>query len=118
MESRKEQVEWLSTELLSTKGRSPQNPPSSPPSASPLLERVLNRLHGVQGGPHQFTALCPAHHDTRPSLSIGIGRQGQVLLHCFRGCDLQAILNELGIQSRDLFPALPVLANRRRREGE
>jgi putative DNA primase/helicase len=117
LQPRKQQVEQLSANLTSAEGQTPHTPRLVLQPPNPLLAPVLRRLHGVQGGPNQFTALCPAHHDTRQSLSIGIGNQGQVLLHCFAGCAWQTILNELGLQPRDLFPALPMLANRRRGGG-
>lgn len=43
---------------------------------------------------------CPAHEDRTPSLSIGDGRKGNLIYHCFGGCrpeDVRdAILNEIG----------------------
>src|SRR5262245_61182843 len=49
-------------------------------------------------------ARCPAHEDRNPSLSIGVGDDGRVLLHCWAGCTVQAILGALGLELRDLFP--------------
>lgn len=42
-------------------------------------------------------ALCPAHHDRNPSLSIGEAPDGTALLYCFAGCTYKEILEALGI---------------------
>jgi putative DNA primase/helicase len=42
-------------------------------------------------------ALCPAHDDHNPSLSIKETSEGKVLLHCFAGCSFEAILGALGL---------------------
>jgi 5S rRNA maturation endonuclease (ribonuclease M5) len=72
-----------------------------------VLENIHIRLdaHGCQ--PKQirgdsFTARCPAHDDSDPSLSVSTGDQG-VLVHCFAGCTTTSVLNALGIEYADLF---------------
>jgi CHC2 zinc finger len=73
------------------------------PSAA--TERVLSRLSYVASrGGSTWKALCPAHDDQDPSLSITEGDNGRVLLHCFAGCDERAILQAMGLTFRDLFP--------------
>jgi hypothetical protein len=67
--------------------------------------RVLELLDSVKPDGDGWFARCPAHPDPSPSLHIDRGRDGQVLLHCFAGCDLGAILAALGLEKRDLFPA-------------
>ena len=47
-------------------------------------------------------ALCPAHDDKNPSLSIA-ERNQKILLHCHAGCSIEAVLAKLGIEARDLF---------------
>ena len=42
--------------------------------------------------------------DREPSLSIGLGDEGQVLLTCFAGCSLEQIVEAMGITVADLFP--------------
>ncbi len=54
-----------------------------------------------QGG---WSALCPAHDDTTPSLSIGVGGNGQALVHCHTGCTYEQILAALDLTEADLFP--------------
>lgn len=34
----------------------------------------------------QWKALCPAHNDRNPSLSVGVGRGSRILLSCHAGC--------------------------------
>lgn len=61
------------------------------------LNDFLALLHGVKkahdGG---YLALCPGHHDTKPSLSIK-EIDGKILLQCFAGCELADILKPLGL---------------------
>lgn len=64
---------------------------------------VLNRLHGVTRCTGYWMAICPAHADGTPSLSIRRGVDGRVLLHCHAGCDIEAILEKLGLWFPDLF---------------
>ena len=72
---------------------------------SPALENVLAHLNDVRSSLHGWTACCPAHADREPSLSIGLGEQGQVLLKCFAGCPLERIVEAMGLSLVDLFPA-------------
>lgn len=58
-----------------------------------------------QGAPHKATARCPAHEDRSASLSVGVGADGRALVHCFAGCETEAILGALGLAWSDLFPA-------------
>ena len=60
------------------------------------LERVRQR------GTGKWSALCPAHSDNSPSLSIHEGDRG-LLLRCFAGCRLEEICASLGIEQKDLF---------------
>src|SRR5947209_18684890 len=73
-------------------------------SDSPTLDRVLAQLKGVRTSLHGWRACCPAHADSEPSLSIGLGEQGQVLLKCFAGCSLERIVEAMGLTIPDLFP--------------
>ena len=45
-----------------------------------------------------WQALCPAHDDRNPSLSIADNGEGQVLVTCFAGCTFDAILDALGLR--------------------
>lgn len=72
-------------------------------SAAPL-EAVLSRLEGVRRNGDGYMALCPAHEDRDPSLSVREGDNGGVLLHCFAGCEIPAVVEATGLEMRDLFP--------------
>src|SRR5262249_51023915 len=50
-----------------------------------------------------WQATCPAHEDRSPSLAVGVGRDGRVLLHCHAGCELDVILAALSLKTADLF---------------
>lgn len=69
-------------------------------------EKLLNRLDGVRRtGPGRWVAKCPAHEDRAPSLSLRQCDDGRMLVHCFAGCDVQSILDSIGLEFSDLFPA-------------
>ena len=57
------------------------------------------------GPQHDFSARCPAHDDTDPSLSVREGVDRRALVHCFAGCATRAVLAALGLDWRDVFPA-------------
>lgn len=67
------------------------------------LSEILGRLDGVRGHDGQYMAKCPAHRDGHQSLSISIGKDGRVLLHCHTGCRSEDIVGAMGIQMKDLF---------------
>jgi putative DNA primase/helicase len=54
------------------------------------FDSLLANLGARRSG-RGWVARCPAHDDERPSLSIGIGNDGRVLLHCFAGCAPSAV---------------------------
>ena len=77
-------------------------------SAPSAAERVLDKLEGVKTqGPHSWTALCPAHGDKNPSLSIREvltpEGEGRARIHCFAGCGDLEVLQAVGLTVRDLF---------------
>ena len=55
-------------------------------------------------GKAQWKARCPAHDDRSPSLSVSQASDGKVLLKCFAGCELDAIVGSLGLSVKHLFP--------------
>ena len=67
------------------------------------INALLGQLDNVrQRGAGKWSALCPAHPDKTPSLSISEGEKG-VLIKCWAGCYLSEICSALGILQRDLF---------------
>ena len=65
---------------------------------------MLARLERVRRTPRGWVALCPAHGDRNPSLSVATGDDGKVLLYCFAGCTVADIVSAIGIEMSQLFP--------------
>lgn len=70
-----------------------------------LLNELITYFEGVKRmGNNQYTALCPAHDDKTPSLSIGYAEnKKQILLHCFAGCKAEDILKRIGLTLNSLY---------------
>ena len=71
------------------------------------ISLVRERLEQLDCGPRgtdQVTARCPAHDDRAPSLSVGVGDDGRVLLTCHAGCPAERIIAALGMTFTDLHP--------------
>lgn len=66
------------------------------------LARVLQRIPGARRASRGWTAKCPGHDDSSPSLSISQGRTG-VLLRCFAGCRTSDIAAAMHLTLADLF---------------
>ena len=68
-------------------------------------DMLLARLEGVRPrGPSQWSALCPAHEDKSPSLSIRETETGALLVHCFAACEIADVLGAVGLEFADLYP--------------
>lgn len=65
---------------------------------------VLDRLMGVRKVGDRYIARCPAHQDRRPSLTVRELADGRVLMHCFAGCETEAVLSAIGLTFRDIMP--------------
>jgi hypothetical protein len=80
------------------------------------IDAVLDALTRAACSPKRhgeaWTARCPAHEDRDPSLSVGIGTDARVLLHCHAGCPVEAIVGTIGLAMKDLMPT-PVADARR-----
>jgi 5S rRNA maturation endonuclease (ribonuclease M5) len=72
--------------------------------AAMKVDELLGRLERVRKTKDGWQAQCPAHGDKTPSLSIGVGGEGQILVRCFAGCTPEAIVEVLGLRMADLFP--------------
>ena len=68
------------------------------------VNEILSRLRKVRRTGAGWTALCAAHDDREPSLSINEGDDGRILLYCHAGCPTESVLTTLDMTFRDLFP--------------
>jgi hypothetical protein len=69
------------------------------------LQRILSSLDGVKTEENRkWRATCPVCRDANPSLSIAIGDNGTILLHCHAGCSLDELCMAVGATSQELFP--------------
>jgi putative DNA primase/helicase len=61
------------------------------------LEQPKKRKNG------SYMALCPAHDDHNPSLSVLEGADGRIVLNCLAGCETEDVLSAIGLTWPDLF---------------
>src|SRR5262249_30612460 len=75
------------------------------PNPSAPVKRVLERLERVHRSGDHWSARCPvpAHDDQNPSLSVSVGADGRVLLHCHGPCTTEEVLTALEMTFADLF---------------
>lgn len=71
------------------------------------IELVLACFLDARKNGKGWIARCPAHEDRTASLSIGVGDDHRVLLHCFAKCAPEDIVAAKGLTMADLFPAPP-----------
>jgi hypothetical protein len=77
-------------------------PPIDP--ADMPIQILLQRLRGVrQRSPNQWSACCPSHPDSNPSLSITENPDGKVLIYCHADCDATAIMAAIGLKLGHLY---------------
>lgn len=72
------------------------------------ISQVISRLQEHGCNPrrlslNEWRALCPAHEDHEPSLSIRETADGKVLFHCHAKCATEVVLQKLGLEWSDLF---------------
>ena len=79
------------------------------------VEQLLARLESVRRSGDDWMARCPAHEDQTPSLAIGMGKDGQILLCCHAGCKTSAVLAGLGLTMADLRPDAPAAGEEHKR---
>jgi len=81
-----------------------QNSPVYFNTVESKLNLFLNRLDSVKtNGSFKWLARCPAHNDRSPSLAIKLV-DDRILIHCFAGCSVPAVLDSVGLGMADLFP--------------
>lgn len=68
-------------------------------------DALLAKLEKVrQRSRDSWVACCPAHEDRSPSLTVRELADGRILMHCFAGCPIDAVLTAVGMKLEDLFP--------------
>jgi putative DNA primase/helicase len=78
-------------------------------TAADNAQHILDRLQKVRAySAGKWGALCPAHDDRSPSLSIKIGREGRILLKCGAGCATEDVVARIGLTMSDLFEPDPL----------
>lgn len=68
------------------------------------LQYIGRQFEGFEKNGTGYKALCPVHDDKKPSLSIGAGSDGCVLLNCFAGCSTEDVIDAVGMRWADLMP--------------
>lgn len=70
-----------------------------------LIHELINHFEKVKTiGGDKYMALCPAHNDHNPSLSIRYSDdKSRIQLHCFAGCKTENILNSVGLTMKKLY---------------
>ena len=71
---------------------------------TPALDRILAKLKNVSRTTNGWQACCPSHNDHSPSLSISVGDDGRILLHCHAVCKFDDIVAALDMHPADLAP--------------
>ena len=69
------------------------------------IEQIAVGCGGAKRTARGLICRCPAHEDRMPSLSIGYGHHGNILVHCFAGCDGNSVISAL--RERGLWPWQP-----------
>ena len=69
-----------------------------------VLRNVLELLDGVRRSGAGYIARCPAHDDQHVSLSVSLGDDMRVLVHCHAGCETEDVCKGIGLRLPDLFP--------------
>ena len=72
------------------------------------IEKILANAELVtQTKPGQWRCKCPSHQEDKSkskSLSVSETATGSVLIHCYAGCDVDAVVTAWGLSLSDLFP--------------
>lgn len=71
-------------------------------------EEVLDAIEeqGLLGpllGDGQQMFRCPSHDDRKASASLQEGHDGRALVYCHAGCDVEDLVEDLGLEMKDLF---------------
>lgn len=66
------------------------------------FDRVTSALVACGSDRKGSNWICPAHDDSKASMTVTKGHEG-VVLYCHAGCDTKSIVNTLGLSMSDLF---------------
>lgn len=76
-------------------------------TALPFLaaEDVAGRCHNPQPTKLGWSVSCPAkdHPDTNNLATVAMGKNGNTVMHCFRGCTVEEMCEGLGIEVSQLM---------------
>lgn len=78
--------------------------------APPLVANLLDRLDNIEARPsgRSWRARCPIEHNPEIPATAGLlithARDGRVLLQCQGGCDVEDVLDHVGLKPGDLYP--------------
>lgn len=67
------------------------------------IAEFLSQFRKLCASGDGWTACCPAHADSNPSLKIDLKSDGRILLHCFAGCECDEIVEAVGVDIGSLF---------------
>ena len=68
------------------------------------IDEIITRFQSVKPTSSGYKALCPVHGDHDPSLCIGIGHTGNVVMDCkSHHCKVADIVAAVGLKMSDLF---------------
>lgn len=82
----------------------------------PITDILLPKLEGVVQLGGYWKALCPAHEDRMPSMTVGRGTSQPIVIRCHAGCDSADILGRVGLTWADLCGPRDEAAGRDRGE--
>lgn len=81
-------------------------------SSVDFLKTLVEKLDGRKSGDN-YLCFCPIHKGSQRNLSLKLGSNGKILVHCFAGCDYREIWNEL----RNLNNGASVIADQNPKAG-
>jgi putative DNA primase/helicase len=82
----------------------PKGKPELNGHASARLLAIGNFFEDFHRNGAGYKALCPAHADNKPSLSINDGKDGRIVLHCHADCEPSEVLAAVGLPLAALMP--------------
>jgi hypothetical protein len=101
--------------LAQVRPRAPHDARGTAGGEDVSVSDLLSRLDGVRPtGSDRWLARCPAHDDSRASLSIRELDDGRVLVHDFAGCGVEEVLSAAGLTFEALYPERPIEHRTRR----